>query len=38
MRKSSNLFLKVVDAFVSTIRDVLYFVGRVALSILTGGA
>jgi len=38
MRKSSNIFLKVVDAFVSTIRDVLYFVGRVILAILTGSA
>jgi hypothetical protein len=38
MRNDRNVVMQVVDVIVSTIRDVLYFVGRVILAILGGGA
>ncbi len=38
MRDERSVFMRVLDVIVSTIRDVLYFVGRVILAILTGGA
>ncbi len=38
MRRGRSVLMRMMEAIVSTIRDVVCFVGRVIVAIVTGGA